>query len=230
MIGSEIGQRAWQSFHTLKRTLWDIGAKEALDKACPPNSVINCLGTLVNTQNMTLQVLPEIMLEIMQLLECWRHKVYTSRGQLESLIGKLQYISACVRMSRMFISHLLNLLRTMQRGKWYKIPQETRNDVLWWYVYLLKYNGISIQWLENWAEVDSLIATEACGVECEHTYFAQQFPDWLLAKTSNTAHLEMMAIIVGLKVCRDEITGRRFRISGDNIACVELINTGRARD
>ena len=143
--------------------------------------MVECLGTIVNTLNMTLQVKPERMQELLLLLEQWRMWVTATCKQLESLIGKLQFMATCVRQRRVFMSCLLNWLKTMKRGKYYKIPQEARQDIKWWYMYLPKYNGTSMLWYLHKEDSRAIIATDAsfsgCGGYSDVTkqYFRSRF-------------------------------------------------------
>ena len=65
------------------------------------------------------------------------------------------------------------------------------------------YKGVSILWLEQEREPDKLVATdatlEACGGYSSKQYFHTRFPDHI-KNGRNIAHLEMYAMIVGLKL------------------------------
>ena len=57
-------------------------------------------------------VTAERILEISLLVESWFRKKKASLKELQSLLGKLHFISACVRPGRIFVSRLLNWLRS----------------------------------------------------------------------------------------------------------------------
>ena len=63
------------------------------------------------------------------------------RKDLESLIGKLQFVTACVRPGRIFISRLLNTLRGLPAGV-HSAEFEMCKDIEWWKKFLTKYNGV----------------------------------------------------------------------------------------
>ena len=235
-IGAERWTMVWDSYYKLGQLFSKLGAVEALSKASQPDTQVVCLGTLVDTLSMTIQVMPERLVEIMHILQQWRHREFATRKQLESLIGKLQFITQCVRQGRVFISRLLNWLRTMHsRVQKYEVPYEARRDIRWWYLFLPKYNGTSILWYLNVVEVDSKLATDSCLFGCggisEGQFYRARFPKELQeCNQNNIAVLEMYAILVGLKLWSNTLAGYRFKISCDNMACVQLINNGRARD
>jgi hypothetical protein len=61
---------------------------------------------------MTLEVTPERVVEISLLVQSSLRKKKASLKGLQSLLGKLHFISACVRPDRVFVNRLLSWLRT----------------------------------------------------------------------------------------------------------------------
>ena len=161
-IGAECWSWVWASYEKLGDLLNTLGAKEAHNKASPPDTVVNCLGTLVNTLNMTISVIPERLVELLKLLETWHFKVMANKRELQQLIGKLQFVTSCLRQGRVFICRLLNWFRNMKQQKWYRILTEARNDIKWWYIYLPQYNGVLVMWY-NQVDLDQeLMAKDSC--------------------------------------------------------------------
>ena len=115
LIGVEEHSKIWDSFTTLQRTLRDLGLKEAENKRVQPTQVINCVGTLVNAENMTLGVLPERTMELMKELLIWKNKVDCTVKEVQSMVGKLQFICAVVRPGRIFLGRMLEFLRAMSQ-------------------------------------------------------------------------------------------------------------------
>ena len=94
-----------------------------------PSTRMEFLGTIFDTLKMTIEVSPERMINIMQELQKWTQKDWVTRKELESLIGKLNFISNCVRPGRIFISRLLNKLRGFPQRGAHKLDKETLRDV-----------------------------------------------------------------------------------------------------
>ena len=63
--------------------------------------------------NLTLSVSPDGLFEIQGLLRGWLTKRNTTKSALQSLVGKLVFVSKCVRQSRIFISRIFRLLRSV---------------------------------------------------------------------------------------------------------------------
>ena len=78
-MGIKLKCKVWQAYHTLENLLKDVGANEALEKAVPPFSIIEFLGTGLNLDTLMLFVTEEKMMAIMSELELWIHKKYMTR-------------------------------------------------------------------------------------------------------------------------------------------------------
>ena len=105
---------AHEAFHFLQLCLSQLGLEESKSKACPPSTLVTCLGVQFDTVNMTVSVTPDRLKEISRLLDMWTHKVKATKRELQSLIGKLVFVSKCVRQSCIFLTRLLDLLRSLK--------------------------------------------------------------------------------------------------------------------
>ena len=109
------------------------------------------IGVLFNTNTMTIEVTPERLNEIICLLKSWLDKKSTaSVREIQSLLGKLNFIAACVRSTRKNI-HLLYVemieitkQKVSSRHQQVEIPMYAKKDVLWYYRFLPVYNGVSL--------------------------------------------------------------------------------------
>ena len=86
-------EKAKKDFHKLGLLLQDIGVWESEHKACPPSSLMVVLGIMFNTIDVTISISPEWVDEIQAKLDSWHNRAKMSHKQLESLIGKLQFVS-----------------------------------------------------------------------------------------------------------------------------------------
>jgi hypothetical protein len=78
------------------------------------------LGKQFDSVNMSISIPADKLTEIRQIIEKLLLKKTITRKKLESIIGKLSHIADCIRSARLFISRLLNLLRTVYRKSSYK--------------------------------------------------------------------------------------------------------------
>ena len=79
-------------------------------------------------------------------------------------------VAGCVRLGRIFVSRLLNLLRSAfhsdtvgNKQKIYRyIPTEIKKDLKWWYELLPVFNGVSMMAVEEWSYPDTVFSFYAC--------------------------------------------------------------------
>ena len=97
-----------------------------------------------------------------------------------------------------------------------------------------QYNGVSILWLNQKCEVPEFFVTDASlegiGGIFDGKYFHHEIPSWMKELEVNIAHLEMWAILVGVRAWKSQLEGNRFAIACDNQAVVHIINNGRSHD
>ena len=232
-LGAEHKELIWQAYKHLTEILNTIGVDTAPEKIVPPTTRIEFLGITADSQKMTLEI-PQDKIEATKIeLNTWLYKTAANRKEVESLVGKLQFMGKCIKAGRIFIARLINWMKTLKRHTKQTVPMEARKDIAWWGRFLSSYNGVSIIWMHNNPEVDKLIATDACkkgfGGISGQQYFKGRFPAaW---ENRNIAELEMRAVIAALKLwAHTKLRGQYFWIHVDNEAVATVINTGAARD
>ena len=112
----EYASRALQSHQTFIRLLDSLAVAGSTQKSVAPTQVIEFVGNLVDTANMSLGVTPQRKIDVLKELERWRHKPTCTSAQLEPLIGKLQFMSTVIRPRCLFVSRLLLEMKSMKRG------------------------------------------------------------------------------------------------------------------
>ncbi|CAC5389407.1 unnamed protein product [Mytilus coruscus] len=216
----------------LKQVLDDCGLEESLEKACPPCSRMSFLGVWFDTEKMTLEVTPVRLTEILALVNAWLLKSKVFRKEVQSLIGKLNFIASCVKPGRIFISRILNFLREfVSDDQCLELSEEFKRDIFWWSEFLLIFNGISILSLEVWTEPDQFFSCDACLSGCggisSSKYFHCAFPSFITEQNLHINSLELLTVIVCLKVWVRR--GKKICIYCDNYVSVQVINHGSSR-
>ena len=233
-LGIEYISNVWRSHADLVELLKNLGVGRSESKSVPPDQIVEFIGNLVNAAELTIGVTPQRKIQVLRELEKWRTRVTCSRQQLESLIGKLQFMSNCIKPGRLFISRMLMEMKAMCRGKYYKINQELRKDIKWWYLFLPGFNGTCIMWLLDVAEVDSEFAVDACmvgsgGISAQE-YFRTEFPREFRNQEHKITHLELWSVIIAVRIWGSQMTGKIIRVRSDNEAVACIINTGHSQD
>ena len=116
--GVEVPNTATTAFCCfLQSLLSDLGNEESQSKACPPTTRTTCLGVEFDTLAMTKwSVHPNHLEEIQELLKSWSHKKRATKRELQSLIGKFSFVSKCVKNSRIFLMHIIDLIKGLIRA------------------------------------------------------------------------------------------------------------------
>ena len=204
LIGAEHQDRVEQAFRDLNHILNEVNIDISHNKTVAPCSIMEALGVWMDAEQQRMAVTPARVKEILTILEEWRHKTTCNIVQLQSLIGKLQFIAKCIRPGRVFIARLLNYLKGMKKGITYLISDEARNDIKWWYEFLPHFQGTVIMWMYEHTDPDTQIAVDAClqgaGGVSEKEYFHLAFPEKVQSEARNIANKELFTVILALKL------------------------------
>ena len=115
MVSAEVWEHTQDCFIALKETLRLIGAMEAEHKSVSPSTKMVFLGVLFDTEKLTLEYSRERVDECMNMLDEWLDKREVRRKEIDSLVGKLAFMAACVRPGRLFMSRVLEFLRGLPK-------------------------------------------------------------------------------------------------------------------
>ena len=94
-----------------------------------------------------MRVPPDKLAEIKSEIKTWARRTTINKKDLQSLLGKLFWVSKVVKYTRAFMGRLLQLLRNMTNCKDYikvKLSEEARKDLKWWSRYLDHFNGVQL--------------------------------------------------------------------------------------
>ena len=233
--GCENMNSAWLAYEQLKTVLKPCGIEESAKKACPPDTKMVFLGIELNKSELTLSIPSKKVEEIASLLAKWKYRRSTNRRDLESLIGKLNFVATCVRAGRIFISRLLNFLRAMPRDVVMHILDDVKKDIKWWQKFMPTYNAKSMMQLEEWSEPDQILASDAClqgcgGMAKDGEFFHAEFPEFIQRQCLHINALEMLSLIIALKLWAPRFRGKRLMILCDNNTSVQVLNRGVTKD
>ena len=231
-VGAELKDKIWEAYRALSQLLQELRVDTAAEKVVPPTTRLEFLGITFDSNKMTMEISSQKLEEINKEIGSWLLRTSALRREVESLIGKLQFVAKCVKAGRIFLSRLINWIRGMDRKQEYSIPLEACKDIAWWGRCAQEFNGVSLMWLHSEPKVDEVIATDTCligyGGTYKNQYFRGKFPKEL--RNKNIALLEILAVMVALKHWGHEVQGTYFWIHVDNEAVASVLNTGTCRD
>jgi hypothetical protein len=193
------------------------------------------LGVLFNTVRMTMEITPERLKELLRLIQTWLHKDKACLKDAQSLLGKLIFVAACVKPSRVFINRLLNWIRDIHGtgvSETLSIHLEVKKDLLWWEKFLPLYNGVSLMDLGPWSP-DEIFSSDACLVGCggfwKGNYFHAKFPKTALFSKLHIGALEFITLVICLKLWGAHFKHKRLVVNCDNLSVCIAVNQGKTK-
>ena len=219
----------YQSFDTLKALLQELGLEISVAKLIQPTTVAVCLGIQINTITRTLSIPKDKLKEITEICLAYVSKNKVTKSQFQSLLGSLLYITKCVKPARFFLNRMLSLLRQHTSTNYVILDQEFQKDLNWFNTFLCQYNGITFY--DKVLPQDRVFldaSLQGLGGVFKNMVYSLQIPKGFNNYT--IVHLEILNIVVALKVWGPFWKNHAIEVKCDNMAVVEVLNTGRARD
>ena len=228
----EDGDAAYESLGVL---LEELGLLENLKKASPPAVVQIVLGVQIDTVNLTLSVTEDRLEELMELFGKWENKKKATKTELQSLLGKLCFVTKCVRQSRVFLNRMLETLRSISsRNNSVHLTAAFKKDLAWWKKFVNAFNGVSFIPSPIWSEPDFFFSTDSClfgcGGICNDEYFHSSYPGFIIEQNLPIHQLELLAVLVAIRTWGRKYSGAKIQLYCDNEAAVRVINSSKTKD
>lgn len=151
----------------------ELGIPMAQDKVEGPCHKLIFLGIQICTQTMTASLDNIKLFQLQQLLNEWENKKTSSLQQLQSLIGKLNWVCSVVRPGRVFLRRIIDeSIRISKlnsnRKSQHSLQGNIYQDIIWWKNLIAPpWNGISLLYDIHWIKsIDEQInlTTDACTI------------------------------------------------------------------
>lgn len=228
-IGIETIDSIFRAFKFLTDLLADLGLSINHDKTVPPCKALTAIGIRVDASLYTLSIDPDKLKEIFQV--CTRFMSYThiTKQKLQSLIGKLIYVSKCVSSARLFVCRLLGLLRSIQKGHKVKLTVDFYRDLNWFISARHMFTGKVF--IKSNRELQ-IVYVDACleglGAYYSGEVYAVQTPTQF--QNLGIVQLEMLNVFIALKLWGSKWSGKRVRLYCDNMAVVQVLTKLATKD
>ncbi len=231
-------EAAQESSERLSSKLKKVGLVEATEKRQPPSQVATWIGIQFNSLDMTMKMPADKVKETLLLVQEWARKTSASKRELQHLLGKLNWMSQCVRPGRLFVSRMLHTLRQAYHQKRVQLSDEFRADLAWWLEFLPDFNGVSCL-EEPSSHFD--VREDACltgaggtigtsGQRSVSQYYGTTFPEHTLKKSWPITQLEALNCLAALRLWSHQLAHSHVRLKCDNAAAVSVLQSGRGLD
>jgi hypothetical protein len=223
-----------------------LGLAESVDKACSPSTIMVFLGVQFDTVKLTMSVPAEKIQELRADLDTWLKKTTAVKKDLQSILGKLFWVSRMVRHSRPFMGRLLQQLREMKDQSPTKkspLSKECKKDLLWWSTYLRTFNGVTliINDEDTLQSLEQLIASPFLvyagdatlwggGAWYKDEYWSREFPTFLKDPHIPVHIKEFCVLVASCWVWGDDWSGNAVYLFCDNDSVCDTITHQEPKD
>ena len=216
--------RAADAFHALKRLLFMLALQNSPENDCSHATFMVFLGILIDTVTMTLLIPKEKVDELLCKLQALYLASTISCWQLQSLLGLMSFVTACVRHGRIFMSALLNGLLGLPRIGSLHISSEIHSDIQWWLNFLPWYDGVSVIALPIYST--EVLITDACAIGAWGYFGHFAVPESIMIDGGYNSNVkELLAIIIALRLWGSDLESIRVLIQSDIFHAVQAISS-----
>ena len=232
IIGHSVCSQASNSFHTLHKLLLNLGFEISQKKLITPSTKVTCLGVDIDTVNFTVSITKDKVEEVVNMCQLWQNKELCTKRELQFLLGKLLYITKCVKSSRFFLNRMLELLRSSHKKEKIRLNQDFHRDLNWFQKFVPNFNGTNGTAFFVHQNTHHEIELDACSQGLGARWGDQVYtvPIPLNYNSMGIVHLEMLNILVAMRVWGASWKGKNVKIHCDNAAVVSVLTTGKTRD
>ena len=188
-----------------------------------------CLGILIDSQERNISIPTEKLTQIANLCSLWADKTYCSKRDLQSLLGHLLYIAKCIKPARIFLNRMRQTLRDNADKTKILLTDTFFRDLNWFNLFLSQYNGVTFyDNLTCQAEIHLDASLTGLGAVFDNMIYSLPFEKNYMSY--NIVQLEILNILVACKVWPNHWANKRIKIWCDNLAVVEVLNSGKSCD
>ena len=209
-----------------------LGVPIAQEKCEGPTTCLTFLGIEIDTGALELRLPADKLTRVRNIVTEWLGKKAARRRELESLLGLLQHAAKVVRPGRRFVRRLIQVMSmAKRRDHFVRLGSDVRSDLTWWHNFLDTWNGVGI--LPTTTTPRIHLYTDASGIwGCAGIWGTKWF-QWKWGNQSETWHIapkELLPIVLASLLWGKEWSGMMVRCHCDNMAVVEVVNSGYSRD
>ena len=219
--------------NTLLALLRKLGFWINYNKVEGPTQHLIFLGIELNTVQMTLCLPHEKIADLRSHLQVMLSAKKTSKRQLQSLCGKLNYATRCIYGGRFHLRCLLDVICSLNKP-WHRtrVTQSMKEDCCWWLSYMDHFNG-TVQMVDPRPLTPVYIdaCNEAAGAFYEGHWLHVPWKAHLPA--ARDLHINAKEVLALEPACQrwgPLWANRKVLVHSDNQAAVAQINRGSSRD
>lgn len=223
-----------ECFHALNvllRLLRELGFHINYNKLEGPCQRLVFLGIVLDSASMTLSIPQSKIKEIKQCMNLFLASRKVNKRQIQSLAGKLNWITQCIYGGRFHMRRLLDSANKL-RKPWHRtnVTKDMRQDILWWLNFMEVFNGTLA--MVDCRPVSFPVCIDACkiagGAFHQGDFVYKQWDAQVAALPIN--YLEVLALEPAVERWAHLWTNKKVFIHCDNVTACILINKGTCKN
>lgn len=239
--GCDTYDKALEQMELWLKVCADLGVPVSKAKTFLPTQVVEILGFIIDTVNMSISVDPERIQDILDEMAHIEGRKAVQKSDLERLAGKMVFVCSVVPGGRTFMREILDTMNGLRHKKhWAHLSAGFRSDLRWWKRFALKWNGvesipppISIpwRWLTSDASGEHGLGIFVCGAAAHIPLPLNQLKS-LKPDSSNEeadliiAETELIAMVVLVAVAASLFPGEHLLLGADNTVAISWFDRG----
>ena len=236
-IGAADTNECLDNLTIMKDTCHDLGFSLNPSKVTSPNTVMEYLGIVIDTDLMQARISSDRLNDVLSELETWKSRHTATKRQILSLIGKLTFVSRVVRPGRTFVRRMISLAcQVPYLHHKVKLSIGFMKDVEWWLQYLPQWNGVSMFYDDIWhTSVDLHIYTDSSDIAAagyvNGSWFVVPFlHEFSELKEQSINWRELFAVVVTAATFGTQWCGKKLLFHCDNTCIVNVVNSGSCKN
>ena len=220
---------------TMLQACEDLGFTVNPDKTVQPSTTLTLLGIELDTLQQEARIDLERLRETSAMLDDWVTRKTCTKRQLQSLVGKLNFICSVCRPGRTFLRRMISLLCTVRHATHHiRLTAAFRRDVAWWRAFLPSWNGCSFFYNDIWSDSRSLeLYTDASkngfGAYFAGEWISASFASHRVPASRSIAFKELYAIAAAVTAWAPDLASKNILFHCDNMAVVEILGSGTSK-
>ncbi|KAL9964369.1 hypothetical protein ACROYT_G028000 [Oculina patagonica] len=173
--------------------------------------------------------------ETIDMLHEWHSRSSCTKRQLQSLIGKLNFICSVCHPGRTFLRRMIDLLQTVQHPSHHiRLGNRFLKDLNWWLLFLRDCNGKSMFYDEQWLTSYCLhLYTDACtrsfGAMFGDSWLCDTFDNVGIPKSRSITFKKLFAITMAITVWATALTSQKIIFHCDDKAVVNVLTSDTSK-
>ena len=167
-------------------------------------------------------------------LKKWIRKTVAKKSDLQSILGKLLWVSKAVRNSRVFVGRIISVLRSLKSQSSKTIlSSEIRKDFLWWNKFLETFSGVELIppiTVSQSVYGDAYPQGGGSWNPVLMEYFSMRFPQYMCSADTPIHTKEFIIVLLSIRLWGPKWAGQRIMIFCDNDSVCDACTYQKPKD